>query len=76
MSIGGGLLEDGILQLEVLDNATGPEVEVLLDNLHELLLALGAGAVVKHGDRKRLSHTDGVGNLKSRNMVILSFSCL
>ena len=50
MSVGGGLLEDGVLQLEVLDNAARSEVEVLLDNLHQLLLALGACAVIKHGD--------------------------
>ena len=64
VSIGGGLLEDGVLQLKVLDNTAGPQVKVLLDDLHELLLALGAGAVVKHGDGERLSHADGVGNLK------------
>ena len=76
MSIGGGLLEDGILKLKVLDDAAGPEVKVFLDDLHELLLALGPGAVVKHGDGERLSHTNGVGNLQSRNIVIMYFSCL
>ena len=63
MPVGGGLLEDGVLQLEVLDNATGSEVEVLLDNLHQLLLALVACAVIKHGDGERLRNTNGVRNL-------------
>ena len=69
VSVGGGLLEDGVLQLQVLDDAAGPQVKVLLDDLHELLLALGAGAVIKHGDGERLSHADGVGNLKQRVIV-------
>merc|ERR1719215_465728 len=63
VTVCGGLLEDRVLQLEVLDDAAGPEVEVLLDNLHELLLALGPGAVIKHGDRQGLRHSDGVGYL-------------
>ena len=58
-------MEDRVLQLEVLDDAAGPEVEVLLDNLHELLLALGPGAVIKHGDRQGLRNSDGVGNLQT-----------
>ena len=70
MTVCSGLLEDWILQLEVLDDAAGPEVEVLLDNLHELLLALGPGAVIKHGDREGLRNSDGVGNLQTRNIVI------
>ena len=65
MSVGGGLLEDGVLQLEVLDDAAGPQVEVLLDDLHELGGGLGAGAVVEHGHGQGLRHTDGVGNLPS-----------
>ena len=69
VSVGGGLLEDGVLQLQVLDDAAGPQVKVLLDDLHELLLALSAGAVIKHGDGERLSHADGVGNLKQRVIV-------
>ena len=48
VTVCGGLLEDWVLQLEVLDNAAGPEVEVLLNNPHEFLLGLGPGAVVKH----------------------------
>ena len=63
MTVSSRLLEDGVLELEVLDDAAGSQVEVLLDNLHELLLAPGAGAVVKHGDRQGLGHANGVGNL-------------
>ena len=40
VTVGGGLLEYRVLQLEVLNYAAGPEVKVLLDNLHKLLLAL------------------------------------
>ena len=65
MSVGGGLLEDWVLQLEVLDDAAGPQVEVLLDDLHELGGGLGAGPVVEHGDGQGLRHTDGVGHLTS-----------
>jgi len=50
MTIGSRLLENWILKLEVLDNTAWSEVEVLLDNLHELLGALGAGSVVKNSD--------------------------
>ena len=69
MTVSSRLLEDGVLELEVLDDAAGPEVEILLDNLHELLLAPGAGAVVKHGDRQGLGHADGIRNLKSRDII-------
>ena len=63
VAVGGGLLEDGRLQLEVLDDAAGAEVEVLVDDLHELLLALGGGAVVHHGHGEGLGNADSVGNL-------------
>ena len=76
VTVCGGLLEDRVLQLEVLDNAAGPQVEVLLDDLHELLLALGPGAVIKHGDRQRLRNSDGVGNLQTRDNVINTILCL
>ena len=75
MTVSSSLLEDRVLELEVLDDAAGPEVEILLDNLHELLLALGAGAVVKHGDRQGLGHADGIRNLNheilSVNVIII-----
>ena len=60
MTIGGRLLENRIFELEVLDDAARSEVEVLLDNLHELLGALGTSSVVKNSDRKRLSHSNSV----------------
>ena len=69
VTVSSRLLKDGVLELEVLDDAAGSEVEILLDNLHELLLALGAGAVVKHGDRQGLGHADGIRNLKSRDII-------
>ena len=45
MTVGGRLLEYRVLQLEVVDNAAGPEVEVLLDKLRQLLLVLGAARI-------------------------------
>jgi len=63
VTVGGRLLEDWVLQLQVLHNAAWTKIKVLLDNLHELVPALGAGAVVKHGHRQRLSDSDSVGNL-------------
>ena len=64
MAVGGGLLEDGRLQLEVLDDAAGPEVEVLADNVGELPARLLGGPVVHHGDGERLGDPDGVCHLR------------
>jgi hypothetical protein len=46
VTVGGGLLVDGPLELEVPDDATRPEVEVLLEDLDELLLSLALGSAV------------------------------
>ena len=46
-----------------LNNAAGPEVEVLLDNAGELLRGLGPCAVVKNCDGQGLRNADGVRNL-------------
>ena len=39
-------------------------------NLHELLLALGGGAVVHHGHGEGLGNADGVGNLVKKNIKL------
>ena len=63
VTVGAGLLKDGVLQMQVLDNHTRPEVEVLLDNLGQLLVGFGGSSVAEDGDRQRFGHTDGVGHL-------------
>ena len=49
MTVSGGLLVDGVLQLEVLDDSAWAEVEVLLDNIQKLLLALCRRTVAAKG---------------------------
>lgn len=63
VTIAGGLLEDWVLQLEVLHDTAGTQVKVLLHDLVQLRAGLSSGAVVEDSDGKRLSHTDGVGDL-------------
>merc|ERR1712168_630386 len=63
MTISGGLLVDGVLQLEVLDDSAWAEVEVLLDDIQKLLLALCRRTVAEDGDGEWLGDTDGVGDL-------------
>merc|ERR1712168_1522379 len=63
MTISGGLLVDGVLQLKVLDDSAWAEVEVLLDDIQKLLLALRRRTVAEDGDGEWLGDTDGVGDL-------------
>jgi len=63
MTVSGGLLVDGVLQLEVLDDSAWAEVEVLLDDIQKLLLALCRRTVAEDGDGEWLGDTDGVGDL-------------
>ena len=53
MTVSGGLLVDGVLQLEVLDDSAWAEVEVLLDNIQKLLLALCRRTVAAKGEREK-----------------------
>jgi len=48
VAITGSLLEDGVLQLQVLDDSARPKVEVLLDDFVQLCAGLVPGSVVKH----------------------------
>ena len=69
VSVAGGLLEDGRLQLQVLDDPARPQVEVLLHDLGQLGAALAAGAVVEHGDGEGLGDADGVRDLDQAPVV-------
>ena len=56
VAVGRGLLVDGVLQLKIFDNLARAEVEILLDDLQKLLLALRRRAVAGGGresDEKR-----------------------
>lgn len=72
VTVGAGLLENGSLQLEVLDNAAGTQVEVELDNLEKFLGGLDSSAVVEDCDTEGLSHSDGVGHLDQASLAQIS----
>ena len=63
VSVAGGGLEDGLVEAEVADDATGAEVKVLLHELHEGLLVVLGGAVSVDVDGERVGDTNGVGEL-------------
>ena len=67
VTVSGGLLEDGSAKVQVADDSSGAEVEVVLHDLSDLsigLLGAGhAGAVGVHEHGQRVGHTDGVGQL-------------
>ena len=63
VSVTGGGLEDGLVEAEVADDATGAEVKVLLHELHEGLLVVLGGAVSVDVDGERVGNTNGVGEL-------------
>jgi len=64
VTIRGSLLENGVLQLQVLDNTARPEVKVLLDNFCEFSRCLAiTSAIVLHGQGQGLRNTNGIGNL-------------
>lgn len=59
----GCLVVDGVGQVELLDNDTGTEVKVLVDNLNKLLRGLFRCAVGLDKEREGLSDTNGVREL-------------
>jgi len=65
VAVARGLAVDGVLEVQVLDDAARTQVEVVLDDLQQLLLGVLGGAVVKHSDRNGLCHADGVRHLYS-----------
>src|SRR5574343_330026 len=63
MAVGGGLLVDWAKQVEHVDDAFRPQVEMLLDQRGQDFVADLAGAEGLDHDRGRLGDTDGVGDL-------------
>jgi hypothetical protein len=63
VSVLGSLEVDGLVQVELTDDDTRSEVEVLADDLDELLRGLLRGAVRVDVDGEGLSDTNGVGEL-------------
>jgi hypothetical protein len=59
----GSLVVNGVGEVELLDNDTGAEVEVLADNLDELFRRLIRGTVVLNEEGERLGNTNGVREL-------------
>lgn len=61
------LLEDGLSQLQVAEQTARAEVEVVVDDLHKVLVGLAgaglAGAVRVNVDGKRVRDTDRIGQL-------------
>jgi hypothetical protein len=58
-----GLEVDGVDEVEFLDDDTGAEVEVLIDDVYELIRRLVRGAVGLNKEGEGLCDTDGVGKL-------------
>jgi hypothetical protein len=59
----GRLVVDGVRKVKLLDNDTGPQVKVVLDNLHKLIRVLVRGPVGLNEERERLRNTNGVRQL-------------
>lgn len=63
MTVLGGAVVDGVDKVELLDDDTRPQVEVLADDLDKLVGGLVRGAVGLNEDGKRLGDTNGVRKL-------------
>lgn len=63
MTVLGGAVVDGVDQVELLDDDTRPQVEVLADDLDKLVGGLVRGAVGLNEDGQRLGDTNGVRKL-------------
>lgn len=63
MTVLGRLEVDGLGKVELLDNDTGAEIEVLADDLDELIRGLLRSTVGLDEDGEGLSDTNGVGEL-------------
>ena len=59
----GGCVVDGVGEVQLLDDDTGTEIKVLVDDLNKLLRGLVRGAVCLNEEGQRLSYTNGVGKL-------------
>jgi len=63
MTVSGGLLVDGLLQIQFFHDFSRAEIEVFLHDFQKLLLALRGRAVAEDSDGEGLCDTDGVGDL-------------
>lgn len=63
MAVLGRLAVDGVREVQLLDDDTRAQVEVLLDDFDELFGGLVRGAVGLNEKRKGLSYANGVGQL-------------
>jgi hypothetical protein len=75
------LVEGGVptyffYEKNVLDDLSGPQVEVVLDDLVELVRRLVGGAVVENGDRNGLGDADGIRHLKTGFAKMSHFTSL
>jgi len=66
VATGGGLLVDGVPEVELLHDNSGAEVKVVLDDLDELGVALDTSAVGVDEQAEGLSNTDDVRELVKR----------
>lgn len=62
----GGLVVDGVGQVQFLDDDTGTEIEIVEDDLDKLFRGLVRGAVGLDEEREGLSNTNGVRELDER----------
>jgi len=63
VAVGGGLLVNRTAEVEVLNDGTGAEVKVLLNNGQQLGVGLDTSAVGVDIHRQGLGNTNGVGDL-------------
>lgn len=63
VTVGGGLLVDGLEEVKFLDDHTGTEIKVVFDDLNEFSVGLGTSTVGINKDGEGLGDTDGVGKL-------------
>ena len=63
MTVLGGSAVDGVSEVELLDDYTGPEVEVVMDDLDKFGTGFVAGSVGLDEERQWLGDANGVGQL-------------
>merc|ERR1711997_1448943 len=73
MSVGGCALEDWTLQVQILDNFSWSEVEVLFDDVSQFRLGLARGAIVHNSNGKGFSYTNSIRHLNQTPAAKSSF---
>ena len=63
MAVLGGLVVDGVGEVEFLDDDTGPHVEVLANDLNQLVRGPFGGAVSFNEEGEGLRNTNSIGEL-------------